>query len=161
MSTIIEIKFSSRDEKILKLEDILGLQFKKKDYALQAITSISFTTEYNKKHNEIYNQNALATLGDAVLKTVISETLLKKERNITKGTLTETKKELESNDRLHKIGLQLGVKECLLVTDSEDITEYKIATTIEAIIGAIYLSNGIRATKRFVMDKIINFVDVK
>ena len=79
MSTIIEIKFSSRDEKILKLEDILGLQFKKKDYALQAITSISFTTEYNKKHNEIYNQNALATLGDAVLKTVISETLLKKK----------------------------------------------------------------------------------
>ena len=68
---------------------------------------------------------------------------------------------MESNDRLHKIGLQLGVKECLLVTDSEDITEYKIATTIEAIIGAIYLSNGIRATKRFVMDKIINFVDVK
>ena len=161
MSTIIEMKYSNSNDKIIKLEEIIGLKFNKRQWAIQAITSISFSNDYNKKHKEIYNQNALAILGDAILKSVISETLLKKERSITKGELTETKKELESNDKLHKIGLQLGVKECLLFTDSEEINVYKIATTIEAIIGAIYLSNGIRATKRFVTDKIISFVDVK
>jgi dsRNA-specific ribonuclease len=161
MSTIIEMKYSNSSDKILRLEEILGLKFNKRQWAIQAITSISFSNDYNKKHKEIYNQNAIAILGDAILKSVISETLLKKERSITKGELTETKKMMECNETLYNIGLQLDVKDCLLVTDSEDLTVYKIATTIEAIIGAIYLSNGIRATKRFVMDKIISFVDVK
>ena len=61
-----------------------------------------------KNHHE-YSNEAMATVGDAILKAVIADMLFRDSPNITKGELTVAKKCLENNKTLHGIDCSEGI----------------------------------------------------
>jgi dsRNA-specific ribonuclease len=135
-------------------------KFKNKKLALQAITCSDFASKYRDVTKiSIESQDALATFGDTVLKMIIAKHLLIKEKCNDSGKLTIIKSNLENNKSLNKIGIDKNMKDFLLYNDKELDGDKKYATSLEAIIGAIYLSNGIKDTKQFVSEYILSHLD--
>jgi ribonuclease-3 len=160
MSQFILDKFNERFKSVKKLEKTLNVKFKDKEYAIQALTTPSFVNEYPEQLDRVYHNDALATLGDAVLKTTISENIFRRERGIDEGTLTTRKSMIENNENLRRIAIELNIENLLIKTEKEIIGEDTLPTAMEAIIGAIYLSNGIKSVKKFVQDMIIDKTDI-
>ena len=145
---------------IKRLEIFTMCEFNKKELALIAITCYDFATKYcDATKLRIESQDALATFGDTVLKMILAEHLLIEEKCNDSGKLTILKSDLENNKVLNKIGIDQNMKDFLLYNDRELDGNKKYATSLEAIIGAIYLSNGIEDTKRFVSEYILSHLD--
>ena len=152
---IIEKFEEYKGSKINQLETLVGVILNDPIIALQALTCSGFAKQYNDVSNDkILDHDGLATLGDAVLKTIIAENLFRKDPSISSGSLTIVKRDLENNPELQSIGQALQIKYLLFSCNNETDGNKKLATAIEAIIGAIYLSNGLQDTKNFV-DKYI------
>ena len=92
MSSIVKDYFETNSEKISLLEDVCGCSLKPQ-YALQAIVCSGYANEFNQvSGNEIIDHNGLATVGDAILKALLSLELFDKKPSISKGELTDSKK---------------------------------------------------------------------
>ena len=108
-----------------------------------------------KKKKEHSNQ-CLATVGDAVLKLLISDYLFYIDKISTKGELTEKKKELENNKVLYKIVTNEEIINFAFndkhFYSKENPQHEKVALSkhdsyLEAIIGAIFYDGGFEKTK--------------
>lgn len=140
-----------RTESIPLLEKLIGFTLGDHQIVSQALTCSGFAKEYNDVSQEkILDHDGLGTLGDAVLKSIISEKLFRQNPAITKGELTDAKRELENNPELQAIGLRLDIEKLLLHRNNELKGKKKLATAIEAVVAAIYLSNGLDDTVKFV-----------
>lgn len=142
-------------DSIEQLENLVGEKLKDPQIITQALTCSGFAKEYNDVSNhKILDHDGLATFGDALLKALISESLFKNDPSITRGSLTDEKRMLENNPELQSIGKQLKIDTILFQRNNEINGNKKLATAIEALIGAIYLSNGHETVRKFV-DKYI------
>ncbi len=145
-------------EDIPKLEKKTGVIFKNKDLLLQALVHRSYINEnrdFRLDHNE-----RLEFLGDAVLELVSTEYLYKKFPDRPEGDLTNFRAALVNGKMLAEMSDRLGVEEHLLMSKGEkkDIgkaRQYLLANALEAIIGAIYLDQGYRKSKKFITDNIL------
>jgi dsRNA-specific ribonuclease len=143
------------EEKLSKLNTLVGKQVKI-EYALQAITCSGFANEYNTvSKDQISNHDGLATVGDTVLKMCLALKLFTENSAVTKGDLTETKKKWEKNANLEMIGKRLSIKEILFHTNTDLSGKKKLATSIEAILGAIYITHGTESTMDFIKKYIL------
>lgn len=160
MSNYFIETYKNNKTNIDRLQEFTMCEFSNKELALAAITCSDFATKYcDTAKISIESQNALATFGDTVLKMILAEHLLIKEKCNDSGKLTILKSNLENNKSLNKIGIDQNMKDFLLYNDKELDGDKKYATSLEAIIGAIYLSNGIEDTKHFVSEKILLRLD--
>ncbi len=140
-----------------KLEQKLGVKFKKKDLLQQALIHRSYLNEHPKfrlDHNE-----RLEFLGDAVLELVVTEQLFHKYPN-PEGELTNWRAALVNAKMLAKIARGLGINDFLLLSrgEAKDIgraRQYLLANALEAIIGAIYLDQGLKQTADFIKNYIL------
>lgn len=140
-----------RTESIPLLEKLIGFTLGDHQIVSQALTCSGFAKEYNDVSQEkILDHDGLGTFGDAVLKSIISEKLFRQNPAITRGELTDAKRELENNPELQAIGLRLDIEKLLLHRNNELMGKKKLATAIEAVVAAIYLSNGLDDTVKFV-----------
>lgn len=140
-----------RTESIPLLEKLIGFSLNDHQIVSQALTCSGFAKEFNDvSQDKILDHDGLGTLGDAVLKSVISEKLFRQNPAITRGELTDAKRELENNPELQSIGLRLDIDKLLLHRNNELKGKKKLATAIEAIVAAIYLSNGLDDTIKFI-----------
>lgn len=114
------------------------------DYALIAITCSAFANE-----NNLTSQDSLAIVGDHVIKLIISSRAFNQNSKISKMAITDIYQKLETNVNLEKIGERYNINDLLFSSNTELEGNKKLATSIEAVIGAIYLSDG--------MDKAILF----
>lgn len=117
------------------------------------------TSDTGLAHNE-----RLEFLGDAVLELVSTEFLYNKFEDKTEGDLTALRSALVRGRNLSEIGEKLEIFECLLLSKGESKTTGKargliLANTIEAIIGAIYLENGLGEAKSFIQKYILSNID--
>jgi len=139
------------------LEKKLGLKFKNKNLLHQALIHRSYLNEHPEEklpHNE-----RLEFLGDAVLEFVITEYLYK---NYSKpeGVLTSWRASLVNTAMLSKIAKEISLDRYLFLSRGELLSFSKksklsiLADTLEALIGAIYLDQGMKETKKFI-EKII------
>jgi len=141
-----------------KLEQKLGVTFKNKDFLHQALIHRSYLNEHPKfrlDHNE-----RLEFLGDAVLELVVTDNLFHKYPN-PEGELTNWRAALVNAKMLAKIAKGLGINDFLLLSrgEAKDIgraRQYLLANALEAIIGAIYLDQGLKVTASFVKNYILN-----
>lgn len=140
-----------RTESIPLLEKLIGFSLNDHQIVSQALTCSGFAKEYNDVSQEkILDHDGLGTLGDAILKSIISEKLFRQNPAITRGELTDAKRELENNPELQSIGLRLDIDKLLLHRNNELKGKKKLATAIESIVAAIYLSNGFDDTLKFI-----------
>jgi len=136
----------------------IDCQFKDENILLQALVHRSYLNEHpdlSLGHNE-----RLEFLGDAVLELVVTEYLYKKYDN-PEGELTNWRAALVNAKILAEIAHDLGVEEYLHLSRGEakdknqKARNYILANAMEAIIGAIYLDQGMGQVREFINKNII------
>ncbi|CAG1004622.1 MAG: Ribonuclease 3 [Candidatus Methanoperedens nitroreducens] len=143
----------------MTIEDNLGYKFKDKYFINRALTRKAYALEQKQQNIECEDQEIYRTLGDAVLKTVLIDLLIKSGVN-SRGEITSRKRSLEREEGLAEISKKLGVGACLKLGKGEgkqkaDEEPYVLAETFEAVIGAIYLDGGFLACKG-IIEKLFN-----
>src|SRR5659263_596678 len=135
----------------MAIEDKLGYTFKNKYFLNRALTRKAFALEQKQQNIECDDQEIYRTLGDAVLKTVLIDLLIKSGVN-SRDEITSRKKSLEREEELADISKKLGLSTDLNLGRGErkqipDQDPYVLAETLEAVIAAIYLDGGFAVCK--------------
>jgi ribonuclease-3 len=140
------------EDKISQLEAKIGLEFKKKDNLLQALTHRSYLNENTNWHLE--HNERLEFLGDAVLELIVTEHLYNNYPN-PEGEMTNWRAALVNANILAQISNEFNLNDFVLLSrgearDTGRARQYILANAIEALIGAIYLDQGYEASKKFI-----------
>ncbi|MFA5109312.1 MAG: ribonuclease III [Patescibacteria group bacterium] len=148
---------------LAKLQKRLDVKFKNEGLLKQALVHRSYLNEhpdFNIGHNE-----RLEFLGDTVLEIVVTEFLYLKFINTAEGDLTNWRASLVNAKMLYKIAAELNIEECLYLSKGESRDKNKksrqfiLANAVEAIIGAIYLDQGMEAAKKFILKNVMTKLD--
>lgn len=148
---------------LAKLQKQLGAKFNNEGLLKQAMIHRSYLNEHPEialGHNE-----RLEFLGDAVLEIVVTEFLYLNFPTTPEGDLTNWRASLVNAKKLYEVAGELGIEDYLYLSKGESRDKNKksrqfiLANAIEAIIGAIYLDQGIDAAKKFIMKNIISQLD--
>lgn len=145
-----------------EFEKRAGVIFKDKDILKQAFTHRSYINENRNsalKHNE-----RLEFLGDAVLELVITDFLYKRLKDSTEGELTSLRSALVNAETCSQVAQTLGANEFLLLSRGESkdtgrARQYILANTLEAIIGAIYIDQGYKVAKSFILTHVAPLIE--
>jgi ribonuclease-3 len=135
-------------------QDNLGISFRQKSLLEQAFVHSSYT---NENPNFAWPSNErLEFLGDAVLNFVVTEKLYKQFPNLPEGEMTGIRASLVCRDTLAELASSLGLGDCLLLGRGEESSGGRaktsnLANAIEALIGALYLDQGLTGTRRFIL----------
>ncbi|MEA3273453.1 MAG: ribonuclease III [Patescibacteria group bacterium] len=135
----------------------LGIKFKDINLLKTALTHRSYLNEHRK--NNLEHNERLEFLGDAVLE-LITTKYLYSHYNKPEGELTNLRAALVKGETLTKIGKELKIDSYLFLSKGEAKTNgrshnYILANTIEAVIGAMYLDQGIKIAEQFIAKYII------
>jgi len=146
-----------------KLEKEIGIEFKNKDFLKQAVVHRSYLNEH--PNFELSHNERLEFLGDAVLEIVVTEYLYFTYPDTPEGDLTNWRASLVNSKMLAEIAGEIKLEDYLFLSkgESKDINskarQYILANAVEALIGAIYVDQGIRSAKKFVKAKILSKLD--
>jgi len=150
---------------ILKIEKIIKLKFKNKDFLLKSFT--------HKSYDSVSSYEKLEFLGDRVLGLVISKRLLEIYPNESEGSLDKKLASLVNKKKCLEIGQSLKLDQFVLISNNKKrqitIEGKIIADVCESLIGAIFLDQGLSIAEKFILriwDKdlkasIITFIDAK
>ena len=136
-----------------KLEKKLGISFKNKDLLTEALTHRSYLNEFPRWH--LPHNERLEYLGDAVLELLVSEELFGKFPKEPEGQLTVLRAALVNYQILARVAEKLGLDDHILMSrgerkDTGKAREVILANAIEAVIGGMYLDQGIVTVRAFV-----------
>ena len=138
-----------------KLEQKINIKFKDQELLKRSLI--------HKSHDNIYNNEKLEFLGDRVLGLVLAKTLLKIYPEEKEGVIDK------------KFANLVNKKTCLLVAKKMELKKfittgnsYKglsrsddkiIGDGLEALLGAIYLDQGINVVEKFILNSWNDFLD--
>lgn len=103
------------------------------------------------------NNERLEYLGDAVLSAVIADYLFKRYPYKGEGFLTEMRSKMVNRQQLNDIALKMGLKKLTFYNKFDNALKGSqiFGNTLEALVGAVYLDKGYRATHQWVLQQII------
>lgn len=148
---------------LVKLQKRLGVKFKNEGFLKQSLVHRSYLNEhpdFTVGHNE-----RLEFLGDAVLEIVVTEFLYLNFTETPEGDLTNWRASLVNAKMLYEIARELGIEECLYLSKGESRDKNKksrqfiLANAVEAIIGAMYLDQGLEIAKKFILKNVVSKLD--
>ncbi len=143
------------NKKLQELESAIKYSFKDKTLLHQALTHKSFSN--------ILNNEKLEFLGDRVLGLIISKKLLDKYPNEKEGTIDKKFANLVNKNTCANIAKKLNIKKYVYIGSSNknlDRSADKIVSdTLEAVVGAIYLDGGIKASEGFILNFWESYLD--
>ena len=127
-------------------------KFKNKDLLENAFIHRSYLNEHPEC--QLSSNERLEFLGDAVLEFLTSEHLYKTYDKEPEGRLTAYRSSLVKTETLAEVAKKLKFGERLKLSRGEDESggresEYLLADTFEAFLGALYLDQGIPACRKF------------
>ena len=131
------------------LEAALAHRFADPELLQRALTHASYVNE----HPPAIAQDGLAFVGDAALGLVVAERLLAREPTAPVGVLTPARAALVSGANLARCAAALQLGALIRLGRGEEQTggrtrESILATTLEALLGAIYLDSGLDAVRQ-------------
>ncbi len=140
------------------LEKKIGIQFKNRDLLQQALVHRSYLNEnpdFKLDHNE-----RLEFLGDAVLEVIVTQELYENYPN-PEGELTNWRAALVNAKKLAEVAEEIGLNDFVMLSrgEAKDVGRARqciLANTLEALIGSIYLDQGIEKTGDFIKKFILN-----
>ncbi len=142
------------------LEKSIGINFKNKDLLKQAFVHRSYINEHSDFH--LGHNERLEFLGDAVLEIVITEHLFLTFPDKPEGELTNWRASLVNSRMLYQVAKELNFEDHLLLSRGESkdkdskARQYILANSVESLLGAIYLDQGIEFAKKFIKENIIS-----
>ena len=143
-----------------ELKGRIGITFTDDNLLDQAFVHKSYLNEHtDKKSNE-----RLEFLGDAVLELVVTDHLYQTFPNKDEGVLTNYRLAVVRGTNLSEVAEDLGLGDYLYLSKGEEVSEgrkkhYILANTVEALIGAIYLDQGLGASTKFIHKWIISTLE--
>jgi len=126
-----------------------------------AFTHRSYLNESNG-HTE--SNERLEFLGDSILSFVVSTYIYEEFKEKKEGELTSLRSVLTNTETLYEVAKKLNLGENLKLSKGEEETGGRksktiLANTYEAVVGAIYLDQGIEPAKKFIFETIIEEID--
>jgi ribonuclease III len=140
-------------EEIRAIEIRLGYIFLDRGLLIQALTRKAAAHEQRQKGKICEDQEVFRTLGDAVLKAILTELLIQ-QGYTTRGDITQKKAKLENEESLSamlrtmEITPIVGIGERSVGVHKQSLA---LAETFEAIIAAIYKDGGYEIVKKLVV----------
>ncbi|WP_022824050.1 ribonuclease III [Hymenobacter norwichensis] len=129
-----------------------------------AFTHSSVVRQQGEQGRQQSNER-LEFLGDAVLGTVVAEYLFRKFPYEQEGFLTEIRSRIVNRESLNALALKLGLDKLVQLDPGQGRAARSRSVNgnaLEALVGAVYLDQGYKAARRFVLGRIVKpYVDVK
>ena len=136
------------NKSLKELQKIIDHNFKKIKFLETALT--------HKSYDNLSNNEKLEFLGDRVLGLVISEKLLKKYPEEKEGIIDKKFANLVNKKTCALIAKKINLKKFILLGPThkklERSTDKISSDCLEAIVGAIYLDNGLKSAERFILN---------
>ena len=138
----------------------IGINYNDKALIEKALTHTSYAYEHGIESNE-----KLEYLGDAILEYVISDYLFNNYLELSEGEMTKVRAGVVCEDSLYKIALKHNFSDFLNLGRSElacsGATRPAIlADSVEAVIAATYLDQGLEAAKSFILNNLKEAVEI-
>lgn len=133
------------------MNKIAGITFKDEALLTEALTHRSYLNE----HPEFkFSNERLEFLGDSVLSIIISTELFKRFPTYPEGKLTGLRSNLVRSKTLGEVSKSLRLGDYLLMSRGEEKSGGRqnpslLANTFEAILGALYLDQGLEPVTSF------------
>ena len=149
------------EKKLLQLEKSLGIIFKDKNLLKQSLVHRSYLNEHSEF--ELGHNERLEFLGDAVLEFVVTEYLYLNYLN-PEGELTNWRASLVNSHMLTEMAEDFNLDKYLYLSKGESkdtgkARSYILANAFEALLGAIYLDQGIKVIEDFIKTKLLVKLD--
>lgn len=133
-------------------------EFKDKKLFEQVFLHRSYLNESNEK---LESNERLEFLGDSILSFVVSAHIFRKYKNSMEGQLTSIRSVLTNTETLYEISKSLGLGSYLKLSKGEEAgggrqNKTILANTLEALIGGLFIDQGLPAVKEFIEDNIIS-----
>jgi len=131
----------------------LGISFRQESLLELAFMHPSYLNE-NPGFAGSSNER-LEFLGDAILNFIVAEKLYEEFPELSEGNLTEIRASLVCRDTLAEIAFSLKLGDWLLLGQGEEANggrtrRSNLANAMEALIGALYLEQGLARARRFI-----------
>ena len=157
------IPFQTADRKNLlgRFEKSSHIRFRRQDLLNLAFCHRSWT---NESAHQAGNNERLEFLGDSVLGLVIAEYLFISYPGKAEGELAKIKSFVVSEDSLAEIALSLAIPDYLIIGKGEENSGGRqkkaiLADALEAVIGALYIDQGLKEAQAFILRYFIPEVD--
>jgi ribonuclease-3 len=138
-----------------QLEEVLGIHFQNSQILQEARTHRSYiyeTAGVGQPSNE-----RLEFLGDSILALITADFLYRTFPQLTEGELTDVRAVLVRTETLGNFAREMNLGNFLLMGKGEQHNgggQRVLASMFEAILGAIYLDQGLLAAQNFVVPKL-------
>ena len=148
--------------KLARAEEILGYEFKEKQFILSAITHPSATEGKSVK----YSYERLEFLGDSILGAIVASVAFERFHDLDEGGLTRIKVALVSGASLSEVASGLGFADVIVFGSSETGTGKRglhsaLENVYEAVVAALFLDGGLDAALAFVERTLIPRMSVE
>lgn len=149
---------------IKNFQEEIGIQFRNPGLLSHALVHSSYANE--RKMAKDKNNERLEFLGDAVLELVTSAYLFKTYQKEPEGKLTKLRASLVCEPTLAMCAKDISLGKYLLLSKGEDMTGGRerdsiLSDAFEAVIGAIYLDQGLEAARKFIEEHLLKDVENK
>jgi ribonuclease III len=136
------------------LEKEIGITFKDASLLKQVFIHSSYSNENPEYAN--MNNERLEFLGDSVLNFVISVKIYQEFPSLPEGKLTEIRVSLIREETLAQMASDLDLGIYMYLGKGEETTggrgrQTNLADTLEALIGALFLDQGLSKTREFIL----------
>lgn len=145
------------NKKFAELEAVVGFSIKNRSYFIQALMHRSFLEQHSEY--DISNER-LEFLGDAVLNLIVAEYLYKNFPQKDEGFLTKVRAKLVNRLALAEAADRINLGNFLLISKNLSSSFAVSSRTVlsdamEALIGAVYMDNGLLSSKDFISKVLI------
>jgi len=135
------------------LQNTLGVSFKDPSLMEQALVHSSYI---NESPGITTSNERLEFLGDAVLGFIIAQELYQRLPQSSEGEMTELRSSLVRGDALSRLAKAISLGDYLYLGKGEEASGGRrkpanLAGAMEAVIAAIFLDQGLNATRDFIL----------
>ena len=143
------------------IKTIAGITFKNSQLLTTALTHRS---ALNENKNITASNERLEFLGDAVLEIIVSNYLYRQFPGQDEGKLTLLRSKIVQTKTLASTAIHLGLGKLLFLSKGEKKAGGRtnislLADCFEAVVGAIYIDQGINTANRFIRQQLLDRID--
>jgi ribonuclease III len=137
------------------LEETLGIHFENPSLLQQALTHRSYI--YETAGEGLSSNERLEFLGDSILAFISADYLYRAFPDLSEGELSDLRAALVRRETLATFAQQINLGNFLLMGKGEQssgVSQRVLASAFEAILGALFIDQGIKRVQRFLKPRL-------
>ena len=148
-----------------EFEAVTGISFRDRNLLNEAFVHSSYANEAPTDEEAPADNERLEFLGDAVIEFVVSKYLFERFLDLREGELTRLRAALVRRETLSRVASARHLGEFLVLGKGEEDSGGReraatLCATYEAVVGAIYLDQGLDAVEAFVMPDMLDELEI-